>query len=233
VAPCLLVLVAPVLAVADEVYLHGGAKFTGRIVDQTESMITVNIGDGIVGVPMSRVERIVEGRSALDDYEERAARLRPEDVDGWRSLGRFASQQGLSAQSRESYRKVIEVAPDDAEARVALGYVRLGGRWLTEDESYRERGFVEYEGEWMTPAEAELAQASAAAEDSRREAEQRAIEAEVQAAQAEQRAQEAEERAREAEERSRSYPVYWGGWGYGVTTWPSTYNSSFNGTYRR
>lgn len=226
---------APALLVADEVFLHGGAKFTGRVVEQTETMITVNIGDGIVGLPMSRVERVVKGRSPLDDYEERAGRLEPNDVDAWRKLGRWASQQGLSAQAREAYQNVMAAAPADAEARQALGYVLHDGRWLTKEESYRARGYVKHEGEWMTPSEAQTAQANAAAEDARREAELRAVEAEVAAIQAEARAEEAERERleREEEERNRlNYPVNWGGWGYGVTTWPSVQHPSFNQAYR-
>jgi hypothetical protein len=226
--PGLLVLL-PTLLFADEVYLQGGAKFTGRIEQQTETMVTINIGDGVVGVPVSRVERIVKGRSPLDEYEERAGRLKPEDAEGWRSLGRWALQQGLSAQSRQAYKNVMTVAPNDAEARQALGYVLHEGRWLTEEESYRARGYVKYDGEWMTSAEAQQARASEAADQARQEAERRANVAEAERIQAEARAEKAEERAKEAEERDTwGQPVYWGGWGYGMTVWPSANSLSTN-----
>ena len=222
-ATAYLLLFVPTLLHADEVYLKNAGMISGRIVEQTETMVTVDVGGGTMGVPASRVERIVRGRTALDDYDERASRLGPQDVKGWRSLGRWASEQGLSAQSEEAYEKVLAIAPDDPEARETLGFVWLDGRWLTEEESYRARGYVKYDGEWMTPNEVQVAQASAAAEEARREAEQRANDAEIAALEAEARAREAEERAREAEEDRRSdYPVYWGGWGYGVTYWPST-----------
>jgi len=212
----------PALLFADEVVLKGAGKLSGRIVEQTDTMIKVDVGDGIIGVPTSRVERIVKGRSPLDDYDERASRLGPQDADGWRKLGSWAEQQGLSAQSRQAHEKVIAIAPDDPEARQALGFVRLDGRWVTEEESYRARGFVKYDGEWMTPAEAQMAQASVAADQARRDAEQRAIEAENAAREAQVRADEAEKRAKEAEEARRAYnPVYWGGWGYGLTYWPA------------
>jgi hypothetical protein len=202
---------------ADEVYLKGAGTLSGRIIQQTDTIILIDIGNGEVGVPPDRVERIVKGRSPLDDYDERAARLGPQDVNGWRNLGRWASEKGLSAQSRQAYGNVLKVAPNDPEARQALGYVLVDGRWLTEEESYRAGGYVKYEGEWMTPAEAQLAQSSAEADRARRDAEQRAADAEV----AKQQAQEAEERAQQAEN-AASDPVYWGGWGYGVTYWPST-----------
>lgn len=219
---CLLLFV-PTLLFADEVFLKDAGSISGRIVEQTETTVKVNVGDGIVGVPMSRVERIVKGRTPLDEYDELASRLGPQDAVGWRNLGRWASQQGLSSQSSQAYKKVLVIAPDDAEARQALGFVLLDGRWVTEEESYRARGYVKYDGEWMTSAEAQMAQADAAAYQARRDADRRAQDAAIAAAEAEARAREAEERARQAEqERADDYPVYLGGWGYGVTYWPST-----------
>ena len=70
-----LLILVPGLLFADDVYLKGGAVFSGRIVEQTETMVTMDIGDGVVGVAVSRIERIVKGRSAFDEYDERAAGL--------------------------------------------------------------------------------------------------------------------------------------------------------------
>jgi hypothetical protein len=217
-------LLLPSLARADEVFLKGGAKFTGRIESQTDTMVTVNIGDGVVGVPMTRVDKIVKGRSQLDEYEERAKALGPQDANGWRTLGRWASHQGLSAQAREAYQKVLLLQPDDSEARGALGYVQLDGRWVTEEESYKARGYVQVGGEWMTRAEAQMVQANASAEQARQDAERRANQAEADKILAEQRAAKAEERAREAEEVDpwTTMSPWYGGWGYGVVGWPST-----------
>ena len=222
VAPALLL--APALPLADEVHLKGGGSFSGRIVEQTATSITIDIGDGVVGVPASRVSKIVKGRSPLDEYDEKASRLKEEDADGWRSLGRWASHHGLSAQSRQAYQKVLVVAADDPEARQALGYVQVDGRWLTEEEGYRAKGYVKYGGEWMTRDEAQAAQAAVAADQARQDAERRANIAEADKIQAEARAEKAEERARKAEETDfwDQQPMYWGGgWGYGMTYWPT------------
>lgn len=220
----LLMAACPTLALADEVFLKGGAKFSGRIEEQTDAMVTINIGDGVVGVPMARVEKIVKGHSPLDEYDNRAKTLAQDDAGGWRTLGRWASQQGLSAQAREAYQKVLLQVPDDPEARGALGFVQLDGRWMTEEESYKARGYVKHDGEWMTPAEAQMARASDEAEQARQDAERRANQAEADKILAEQRAAKAEERAREAEEVDpwTTMTPWYGGWGYGVVGWPST-----------
>lgn len=219
----LLLFLVPAALFADEVFLQGAGTISGRIVEQTATTVKVDVGGGIVGVPMSRVERIVKARCPLDDYEARAAKLAPNDTAGWLKLAEWASKNGLPMNAHDAYEKALASSPDNAEARQALGYTKLNGRWLTEDEAYEASGYVKYNGEWMTPAQAQIEQNSAAADQARRDAEHRAQDAEIAAQQADQRAEEAKERAKKAEEDAQRYanPVYWGGYGYGVNTWPS------------
>jgi hypothetical protein len=233
--PYLLFLI-PSLLFADEVYLKGGAKFSGRIEQQTATMVTINIGEGTVGVAMSRVERIVKGRSPLDEYDEKAHKLAANDVAGWKKLGQWAMHQGLSAQSRQAYQKVIATAPDDAEARQALGYVNHEGRWLTEEESLHARGYVKVQGEWMTKDEAIRFEAAAAAERAAHDAAREANIAQADAVLAESRNQKAQERAqREARDMDfwdlQDQMLEWGGWGYGMTGWPSASSVMNNPSY--
>jgi hypothetical protein len=223
-----LLFLLPAVLFADEVYLKGAGTISGRIVEQTATMVTVDIGGGVMGVQMSNVDHIVKARTALDDYDERASRLGPQDVNGWRELGRWATQQGLNTQERQAYQKVLAIAPNDAEANEALGLVLLDGRWVTEEEGYRARGYVKYDGEWMTSAEAQSFRESAAADQAREDAGQRAREADTDRMLADSRAEKAAEQAGSDQARqaadagwSQTQPVYWGGWGYGMTGWPS------------
>jgi tetratricopeptide (TPR) repeat protein len=216
-----LALLSCAAASADEVYLKGGGRVSGRVLQRTATSVEIDVGAGTITVPASRVERIVEGRSPLDEYYERAGVLDPGDREGWAALGRWASDQGLATQSREAYRRVLAVDPADAEANQALGNVQVNGRWMTEEEGYRARGYVQFEGEWMTPAEqqaitAERAQAEsdrarAAAEARARQAEQRAEEAEARAVAAEKAAEEAQQ---------EGIPLWWG-WAPGPYVWPT------------
>lgn len=213
----------PALVLADEVYLKGGAKFSGRIESQTDTMVTIDIGAGVVGVAMSRVDHIVKGRSPLDEYDDRAKKVGPKDVEEWKGLGKWAAEQGLSAQSRDAYGKALTAAPNDAEARQALGYVLYDGRWLTEEESYKARGYVKYQGEWMTKEEAQQEEAATAALQAQQDAERQANIDHAEAILADSRAQKAQERA-ERDARNVSLwdmQVNWGGWGFGTTVWPS------------
>ena len=209
----------PGVASADEVFLKGGGHLSGRIVSRSATTIEVDVGAGRIGVPASSVLRIEEGRSPLHEYEERAGRLAAGDVEGWIALAGWAEARGLGTQAREAYHRVLAASPDDPRANEALGNTRMDGRWVSEDESYRARGYVQHEGDWITQAEYEAILRERAAEDARdrdrREAESRVREAEV-------RAEEAEARAREAEagQASDGIPL-WYGWGAGPAYWPT------------
>lgn len=214
---------APVFA--DEVYLKGGGRFSGEIVEQTEDSVTVDIGGGYLSVPMSTVVRIEEGVSPLAEYRERAAGIPSGDAEAWRELARWATSKTLSSQSWEAYSQVVAILPDDDEANRALGRVLLNGKWVTEEESYRARGYIEFERQWMTPGER---QAILAERQAREQADRQANEADVRAIQADIDA----ERHREDQEFERRTsrfdrlpdyddPVAWG-WGAGPSYWPGT-----------
>jgi len=207
---------------ADEVFLKGGGQLSGRIVSRSATTVEVDVGAGRIAVPVSSVVRIEEGRSALQEYEERAGLIAAGDVEGWLSLGGWASARGLGTQAREAYHRALAASPDDPRANEALGNVKTGGRWVSEDESYRARGYVQYEGEWIAQAEHDAILRERAAEDARdrerREADSRVREAEARAEEAEARAREAE--AQQSQQESEGLPL-WYGWGAGPAYFPT------------
>jgi hypothetical protein len=201
---------------ADVVHLKSGGKLEGRIVERTESSVEVDIGAGTLTFPLSSVERIEEGRSPLDDYDDRARGLAAGDRDGWLELARWASGVGLGTQSRRAYEHVLTIDPDDPEANRGVGRVEVDGRWMSQDDAYRARGYVMFEGQWVTPAEQESILRSREADRARAESQARSAEA---------RAREAEARAREAEAQAEqstySTPLYWSNWGPAPHVWPA------------
>ena len=205
-------------ASADEIYLKGGGQLSGRIVTHSATTIEVDVGAGRIGVPASSVVRIEKGRSAFEEYEERAAQLAASDADGWVALGGWAESKGLGTQASQAYERAVAASPTDPRANEALGNVYLDGRWVSEEQSYKARGYVQYEGAWVTPAEHETLLRERAAEE-HRDREQQA--ADTRAREAEARAAEAEARAREAEAQEGDGIYYGGyGWGGGPAYWP-------------
>ena len=187
------------------------------IVERTREAIVVETGPGRVTLSMALVEKVVEGRSALEGYRERAAALEPGDVEGWATLARWAAERDLLTQSRETWQRVLAADPSHREANAALGRVEVDGTWMGRDEAYRARGYVSFEGRWVTPPEHEALVRERAAEEA---SERETREAGLRVREAEARAREAEARAREAE--SAAQPVDGGipfGWGWGGGGW--------------
>lgn len=212
----------PTLAGADEVLLRGGGKISGRILARTETSVQVDVGPGIITVPMTSVLSIEERRTTLDEYEERAARLRANDAAGWLQLANWAAGEDLNTQARRTYEKVVAIDPQNVDANHALGRVLVEGRWVSEQEGYRARGLVQFEGEWMTPVDRDaiLRQRDA------RVVELTRIDADRRLREAEARAADAEARARQAEAAAAQYGAgtslwYGGGWWPGYA-WPSS-----------
>jgi hypothetical protein len=184
-----LALQAAGLAAADEVFIRGGGRLSGEVVEHGPDSILVDIGTGQIGLPLSHVDRIVPGPTPVGLYRKRAASLEPDDVEGWLALGRFAREHDLETNAREAFDNVLAVDPANVAAHRALGHLQLDGRWMTRDESYLARGYVRFEGAWVTPEERR-----ALFEDRRARAEERRTRAEADA-----RIREAEARARVAE----------------------------------
>ncbi len=197
-----LLLLAP-CAWADRVILKSGGSLSGVVVERNDDRVLLDVGPGRIGIPMSRVERIESGASALASYREHAARIAASDAAAWVALGHWARERGLETQARHAFEMALRADPGLAGAHRALGHLLQDEVWMTAEESYRARGFVPFEGGWVTVAEREATLAGRAAGEARaqarREAEARAREAEARALAAEAEARRASrERAEEA-----------------------------------
>jgi tetratricopeptide (TPR) repeat protein len=65
-----------------------------------------------------------------------------ENLDGWRALGDAQSAAGESDEAIKAYKKVIELAPADADGYISLGTEYLGQEKYEEAERQLMRGFM-------------------------------------------------------------------------------------------
>lgn len=191
-------------AAADEVWLKGGGRIVGEILERRAQAVVVDVGPGTVTLPMVRVERIVSASSTLTEYRSRAGRLAVNDVDGWIALAMWADGADLRTQAREAWHHVLSIQPASAIAHQALGDVLQGGTWMSRADAMRAQGLIEYQGQWMSPGEREtrlrVEAAEAAALRDNALADARVAEAEARAREAEARARSAEADAVRAED---------------------------------
>lgn len=151
---CFLLFALPLLPVAaDTVVLKGGAEVHGTV-RESDGKILVSGAGREWSFDKARVERILPGRSAAEEYAEQAAKLEESDAAGWYRLGLWARERGLAG-ADEAFARVLAADPDHRAARRELGYERVGEEWVARDEAMRRKGFVLADGRWMLPAEAD------------------------------------------------------------------------------
>ncbi len=192
---------------ADEVWLKGGGKLDGEVVETTATYVVVETAPGRVRLPLTRVLRIVKTRSPLANYRGMSGGVASNDVEGWLALARWAHANQLDTQARQAYERAATLDPSRAEAQLALGNVLYDGRWMTSEDSYRARGLVNFEGAWLSSAEVSARLAERAA---RREAQTREQEAAARRAEADAKARLAEAKARQAQAEAGYWPAYGG-----------------------
>jgi hypothetical protein len=85
---------------------------------------------------------------------EGAVAALPDDADAERVATLAAAYaDALRDEALPLWRRVLLLDPEHAAARRALGYHRLDGRWVTEDEFQAAQGNVKFEGAWMPSVE--------------------------------------------------------------------------------
>lgn len=195
-------------AAGDVVHFKNGGSIEGQVVP-TEDGVVVRLPAGEVRISNAAIARIEKAPSVLDDYQKRLAALKADDADAQAALGAWARAHGLKGQAKGHFEKALALDADHAGAREALGYRKVGGRWLNQDEEMRARGLVKHDGQWMTPEAAgrlEALQAELAL------ARERRIAAEAELEKARQEAQAAQQAPRPADMptyRGNPYDLYY------------------------
>ena len=196
VAAVLLAVAAPVHA--DRVHLQGGNVIEGKATQHGDT-VTVEIDAGAITLPRDSVVKIERAESPVQRFEARYAALAPGDVQGLLELADYCRDHGMPARERELLQKVVEHAPDHAQARARLGYVRSGTAWVTREEHMRAQGMVQHQGQWVTREQAlELERLKAETDKASRERDKAQLELKRQELAVEQARAEAEAEASKA-----------------------------------
>lgn len=159
----LLVAILTLSAVQDapaEVFvLTGGGRVAGELVNRDESprrQYVIQVADGArLTLDAAQVRQVLRPRDEEVEYE----RIQPTYADTaeaqW-ELAEWCRQHRLKAQREVHLRRVIELDPNHADARHALGYSQVDGTWATRDEIMIERGYLKYKGHWKLKQEIDI-----------------------------------------------------------------------------
>lgn len=146
----------------DEFELVGGGRLQGHWLNRDDSSHAVYEMRTMHGVRIvldkTWILQAAPGVSAEQQYQEAVARYGDDAAGQW-ALADWCRDQGLDQLRRQHLRKILELEPDHAGARQALGYSQVRGQWVTQEEFMREQGYLLYRGKWRLSQEVELAEA--------------------------------------------------------------------------
>ncbi len=217
---------------ADTVVLNNGGKIEGIVTEEGDWYL-VEMDAGTARIRRSEVATVLDRKTTLEEYREKAAKLAENDAQGHYQLGMWCKSIGLARCARLEFRKTIVANPDHAEARKELGYVKHEGAWMTEEQAMTAKGFVRYEGAWIPREERDLRESLKAKEKleaqvRKAEAEARKAEMETKLAQAKRELAEAQRDLAEARQRrdlsAYNEVPYYGGFSW---IWTSPYYNSY------
>ncbi|HEX6961291.1 MAG TPA: hypothetical protein VF175_05445 [Lacipirellula sp.] len=151
---------------ADVYELKDGGRVVGTTAPRTEEGVyTIRTVEGAeITLERELVERIVPQDEAAVEYLRRS-RTMPDTAEAHRELAEWCRERKLIEQADHHLARLAELDPNDEEAKRALGYQRVGNRWLTREELMKERGMVLYEGKWRTKQDIAIRQRKERAED--------------------------------------------------------------------
>jgi len=153
------VLVSIGLVRADEFVLKHGGRVRGRWLNPgpppAEIMAVATDAGGEIRLDRSAVAQVI--RSTPLDEEYAALRSTcPDTVAGHWQMVQWCAERQLSGQRQTHLERILELDPDHEAARLALGYRRVDGAWMTRDEEMESRGLKRHGGQYRTAQDIEL-----------------------------------------------------------------------------
>ena len=164
--------IVPSVGRADLFQLASGGELRGRLVNvkrQPTDDYIVTTRDGLqLTLPSKQVRRFVPKTDAQRNYETLLPRM-PDDADGNWKMAQWCSGQGLTEEREYHLQEVLRYEADHKDARLALGFTSLDGKWIKTDDYMRSRGFISHQGKWLTPQDVETAKLQDAIDAAQRE----------------------------------------------------------------
>ena len=75
-------------------------------------------------------------------------------------MAEWCRQHKLQDEYQRHLERILELDPNHADARTALGFRQKDGKWMNRDDVMAARGLVMYEGRYVTPQQVELMRAA-------------------------------------------------------------------------
>ncbi len=159
---CAVLAAGSAAAEAEIFHLQGQGQVRGVLLNPDQSPRTSYVvktaSGGQVTLSAEQVQRVEQQQPAEIKYDRFRADI-PDTVKGQWIAAEWCRANRLSKHRDRHLQRIIELDPDHADARRALGYSQVGGRWATQEQVMLESGYVRSKyapGKWVLPQEEEL-----------------------------------------------------------------------------
>ncbi len=130
-------------------HLANGGEVRGEVVNPRESprthYVVKTAQGGKINLPADQVQKI-DKQSAKEVEYDRLAAVAPDTVKGQWELAEFCRENHLSSLRASISSGLVQIEPEHPEARRALGYSRVKGKWVTVEEGMDAQGRKRYKG---------------------------------------------------------------------------------------
>ncbi len=153
----LLAIIRP--AVGEVFVLRSGGRIEGELVNPDENPRTSYVislpSGGQITLDAKVVEKVQPVRPELAEYQK-VRRQHPDTVQGQLQMSDWCRDHNLLAQRNTHLERVLQLDPDQIDARRLLGYHKFKDKWMTLEEEKAEQGYVKRGERWITQEDAEL-----------------------------------------------------------------------------
>jgi hypothetical protein len=136
---------------ADVFHLADGGEVVGTLVERGEDneyVVQTTLGARVT-LAAKQVKDVERQDAQQSDYESRSRAL-PDTVAAHRSLAAWCKEHQLPELADHHLKRILELDPQDEQARTSLGYQQHQGKWLSRDDIMAARGMRFYEGSYRT-----------------------------------------------------------------------------------
>jgi hypothetical protein len=133
----------------DVVKLIDGGEIRGKIIEVTEDYVKIESRGVTVELKRSEIESINKDFDFDSELKKKRASLSADDADALYKLGLWCEENRRQKEAKECFEGVVKIDPEHALAREKLGHKKYNGKWYTEQDYYKEIGWVNYGGVWM------------------------------------------------------------------------------------
>ncbi len=147
-------------AAAEVLLLKSGGRIEAEILNRnraTSDPYELRLTSGVtLTMAADQIDRVVVKTDVEKQYEMLLPRMPATAAGNW-SMAEWCKEAGLLTQRKFHLGEIIKLEPDHEEARLALGYSKFGGEWMTTEDFMQGQGYVRSQGRWMLRQDVELA----------------------------------------------------------------------------